>query len=184
MRQTAQPEPSARPATTPAVVVMGVTGSGKSVVGLALADALGARFVEGDELHPPENIARMAGGLPLTDAHREGWLDTIGDRIAAAGAEGLGVVAACSALKRIYRDRLRRAAPGLVFVYLKVEPAIALRRVGSRKGHFMPASLVDSQFATLEPPGADENALVLDASRPVSELVDAAERHIKSVFAA
>ena len=184
MRRRHQSDPTARPHSPPAIVVMGVTGSGKTVVGGALAEAIGALYVEGDQLHPPENIARMASGLPLTDAHREGWLDTIGERIAAAGAQGRGVVAACSALKRIYRDRLRRASPGLVFVYLAVDPATARLRVGSRKGHFMPASLVESQFAILEPPEADERALVLDASRPLGDLVDDAAHYVRGVAAA
>ncbi|MER9231038.1 gluconokinase [Mesorhizobium sp. M0622] len=150
---------------------MGVAGCGKSVVGEALAAALGALFIEGDRLHPPENVARMARGEPLTDALREGWLDTIGQRIAASVASGQGVVAACSALKRSYRDRLRGFCPNIVFVYLEIDPATAMRRVGNRKGHFMPASLVDSQFATLEPPATDEGALTLDGTRPVADVV-------------
>ncbi|WP_292189882.1 gluconokinase [Mesorhizobium sp.] len=158
-----------RPA--PAVVVMGVAGCGKSAVGEALAVVLGAIFVEGDRLHPPDNLARMARGEPLTDALREGWLDAIGRRIAGSVGDGQGVVAACSALKRSYRERLRGFYQDIVFVYLEIDPATAKQRVGSRQGHFMPASLVDSQFATLEAPAADENALTLDATRPIADIV-------------
>lgn len=150
---------------------MGVAGCGKSAVGEALAAALGAIFVEGDRLHPPENVARMAAGEPLTDALREGWLDAIGRRIAGSVGSGQGVVAACSALKRSYRERLRGFCQDIVFLYLEIDPATAKQRVGSRQGHFMPASLVDSQFATLEAPAADENALTLDAARPIADIV-------------
>lgn len=153
-----------------AVVMMGVTGSGKSVVGTALATRLGARFIEGDGLHPPENIARMSAGIALTDADRAGWLDRIAAAIVAETAVGHAVVATCSALKRRYRDQLRAAVPNLLFVYLDIDRATAHRRVEARKHHFMPASLVDSQFADLEPPAADEEALRLDATRDVGEL--------------
>lgn len=154
--------------SAPAIVVMGVAGCGKTVVGEALAKSLGAVFIEGDRLHPPENVARMARGEPLTDALREGWLDAIGERIAASIADGQRAVAACSALKRSYRDRLRRFCPGIVFLYLKIDRETAWRRVAARKGHFMPASLVDSQFATLEEPGRDEQAVTVDATRTVA----------------
>lgn len=163
-----------RPA--PAIVVMGVAGCGKSAVGEVLAARLGAVFIEGDRLHPPENVARMARGEPLTDALREGWLDAIGQRIAALAGDGQGVIAACSALKRSYRDRLRGFHKDIVFLYLEIDPATAKRRVASRQGHFMPASLVDSQFATLESPAADERALTLDATRPVADIVASAVR--------
>lgn len=154
--------------SAPAIVVMGVAGCGKTVVGEALAKSLGAVFIEGDRLHPPENVARMARGKPLTDALREGWLDAIGERVAASIADGQRAVAACSALKRSYRDRLRRFCPGIVFLYLKIDRETAWRRVAARKGHFMPASLVDSQFATLEEPGRDEQAVTVDATRTVA----------------
>jgi gluconokinase len=168
------PKTLVRTPTVPAVVVMGVAGSGKSVVGAALAEALGIRFIEGDRLHPPENVARMASGLPLTDTDRQGWLDIIGKEIASAASRGEGAVAACSALKRAYRDRLRRHCATIAFVYLQIDPSTARQRVSGRKGHFMPASLVESQFADLEPPTADEGILTLDASRPVAELVSTA----------
>lgn len=157
--------------TVPAIVVMGVAGCGKTAVGEALATALGADFIEGDRLHPPENVARMARGEPLTDALREGWLDAIGERIATSVADGRKAVAACSALKRAYRDRLSRFCPGMVFLYLKVDRETAWRRVANRKGHFMPASLVDSQFATLEEPSADERAVMVDGTRSVAGIV-------------
>ncbi|WP_292570319.1 gluconokinase [Mesorhizobium sp.] len=157
--------------SAPAIVVMGVAGCGKTAVGEALAKALSAVFIEGDRLHPPENVARMARGEPLTDALREGWLDAIGERIAASVADGQRAVAACSALKRSYRDRLRRFCPGIVFLYLKIDRETAWRRVAARKGHFMPASLVDSQFATLEEPGRDEQAVTVDATRTVAGIV-------------
>ncbi|WP_292435570.1 gluconokinase [Mesorhizobium sp.] len=157
--------------SAPAIVVMGVAGCGKTAVGEALAKSLSAVFIEGDRLHPPENVARMARGEPLTDALREGWLDAIGERIAASVADGQRAVAACSALKRSYRDRLRRFCPGIVFLYLKIDRETAWRRVAARKGHFMPASLVDSQFATLEEPGRDEQAVTVDATRTVAGIV-------------
>lgn len=158
-----------RPA--PAIVVMGVAGCGKTAVGEALAGALPAEFIEGDRLHPPENVARMARGEPLTDTLREGWLDAIGERVAASVADGRKVVAACSALKRAYRDRLRGFCPGIVFLYLKIDRETAWRRVAERKGHFMPASLVDSQFSTLEEPEADERALTVDGTRTIAEVM-------------
>jgi len=164
----------AGPEDNPAIVVMGVTGCGKTEVGRALAERLGARFIEGDGLHPPENIAKMSAGIPLTDSDRAGWLDRIAAQMAAARAAGEPAVAACSALKRRYRDRLRAPNPGLRFIYLDIDREIAHLRVAARKGHFMPASLVDSQFADLEPPAADEGALALDASYSVGELVSAA----------
>jgi gluconokinase len=159
---------------SPAIVVMGVAGCGKSAVGNALAAAAGAVFVEGDRLHPPENVARMASGEPLTDQLREGWLDAIGARIAELSGSGQGVVAACSALKRSYRDRLRGFRRDIVFVYLEIDPATAKRRVANRKGHFMPASLVDSQFAILEPPEPDERALTVNATLPIASAIAAA----------
>ncbi|MGE0502401.1 MAG: gluconokinase [Rhizobiaceae bacterium] len=150
---------------------MGVSGSGKSVVGIALAEALGASFVEGDQLHPPRNVDLMARGIALVDDDRWGWLDTVGAAIARQFARGELVVGACSALKRSYRDRLRSLNPGLVFIHLAVDADTARLRVHGRRGHFMPASLVESQFAALERPQADEAALTLDASRPVDQLV-------------
>ena len=153
-----------------AIVVMGVTGCGKTAVGEAIARRLGWRFVEGDRLHPAENVAKMSNGQPLTDADREGWLDAIGAAIASGTADGSGVVAACSALKRRYRDRLRSFQLDILFVHLSIDRETAWQRVSSRKGHFMPASLVDSQFADLEPPQADEFAINLNGLEPIDAL--------------
>jgi gluconokinase len=159
---------SARP---PLIVVMGVSGAGKTVIGSALAAALGARYAEGDRFHPPENIARMSAGLPLRDEDRQGWLDAIAGEIADAEGNDEALVVACSALKRVYRDRLRRASRHLRFVYLDIDRDLAAERIAARKDHFMPASLTDSQFAALEPPAADENAVKLDATSDPAELV-------------
>ena len=156
------------------LVVMGVSGCGKSSVGRGIADALGLGFVEGDELHGPANVAKMAAGTPLTDADRAGWLAVIGDRLAAARADGRGLVVACSALKRSYRDGLRAACPGLRFVHLQGSADLLRPRLQARSGHYMPASLLDSQLATLQPPGADEDAVTLDVAPPGTAVLQAA----------
>lgn len=149
-------------------VVMGVSGVGKTQVGLALAQALGARFVEGDDLHPESNRAKMAGGTPLVDEDRWPWLD----RVAATLAEGSPpVVGACSALRRRYRDRLRAGTPGLVVLHLSGDPALVGERLRARKGHFMPPALLRSQFETLEPLEADEPGLAVRVERPIEEIV-------------
>ena len=150
---------------------MGVSGCGKSLVGAALAKAMGAAFAEGDSYHPAANIARMSSGLALRDEDRWGWLDAIADEIAEADRNGRALVVTCSALKRAYRDRLRLASGRISFVYLDVGRDTAAARVAGRKGHFMPASLIDSQFAALEPPTPDEKAIAVDASRDPGELV-------------
>ena len=152
------------------IVVMGVSGSGKTVVGAALAEVIGGHFIEGDQYHPPANINRMASGLPLRDEDRWSWLDAIAVEIADADRQGGVLVVACSALKRIYRDRLRRASGRIRFVYLDIGRDEAAARVAARKGHFMPASLIDSQFAALEPPSPDEGALKLDATCDPADL--------------
>ncbi len=154
------------------LVVMGVSGSGKTTVGEALAVALGVPFADGDALHPEANVAKMAAGIPLDDADRAPWLVAIG-AVLAAGP----VVVACSALKRAYRDRLRVAAPELELVYLEVDRATLLDRMAHRT-HFMPPSLLDSQLATLEPPTAEENAIVVNGARPLVELVETLEERI------
>ncbi|WP_310460185.1 gluconokinase [Sphaerotilus sp.] len=166
-------------APLPVVVVMGVSGCGKSTLGQALAQALGVPYVEGDELHPPRNVALMAAGTPLTDADRAGWLDRIGQALAQAQTEGSGTVATCSALRRIYRDRLRAAAPGLRLVHLHGDPALLAERMARRTGHYMPATLLPSQLATLEPPDADEGALVLDLAHPPEALLAEALRYAR-----
>lgn len=156
----------------PVIVVMGVSGCGKSTLGQALAQSLGVPYIEGDELHPPRNVALMAAGTPLTDADRVGWLDVIGERLAQAGDQG--AVVACSALRRVYRDRLRAASPGLRLVHLHGDPALLAARLGQRTGHYMPATLLPSQLQTLEPPDPDEAAITLDIAQPPEALVSRA----------
>lgn len=158
------------PPSPPLLTVMGVSGSGKTTVGAALAQRLRVPFADADDFHPPENVAKMAAGVPLDDADRLPWLHTIGAWLAAHADSG-GVIS-CSALKRSYRDVLREAAPTQFFVHLDGSPEVVARRVKGRPGHFMPASLVDSQFATLEPLGADENGVALDLDRSVDDLVE------------
>lgn len=153
----------------PVIVVMGVSGCGKSTLGQALAEALGVPYIEGDALHPPRNVALMAAGTPLTDADRAGWLDVIGERLAQAGDQG--AVVACSALRRLYRDRLRAASPGLRLVHLHGDPALLAERIGQRTGHYMPPALLPSQLQTLEPPDPDEAAITLDIAQPPEALV-------------
>lgn len=154
-----------------AIVMMGVSGCGKSAVGEPVAEGLSLPFIEGDAFHPTANVERMASGLPLEDEHRWGWLDAIGAAIAEHMRGGKGVVVSCSALKRKYRDRLRGYYPDILFVYLKIDRETAHQRVGHRKGHFMPDVLVESQFAALEPPGADEQAWTMDGKRTIDDLV-------------
>lgn len=148
------------------VVVMGVSGTGKSTVGAALADALGVPFVEGDDLHPAANVAKMAAGIPLTDADRAPWLDAV------AAALDRPVVVACSALKRRYRDRLREAAPGLALVYLHGTAELLAARMEGREGHFMPTALLQSQLDTLEEPAPDEDAIPVDVALRPDEIVE------------
>lgn len=143
-------------------VVMGVSGSGKTTLARLLAERLGWDLADADDMHPPANIAKMSAGEPLTDADRQPWLARVAAWIDAQIAGGRGGVIACSALRRSYRDRLRR--PQVTFVYLEVERSELERRMLSRSGHFMPASLLDSQLAALEPPGDDERALAVAAS--------------------
>lgn len=135
------------------IVVMGVSGSGKTSVGAILAGLLDLDFVDGDDLHPASNVAKMHAGHPLNDDDRAPWLDRVGATLADAAAHPRGVVVACSALRRAYRDRIRNSAgPGLTFVFLDISPEEAHRRLAVRLHHFMPASLIESQFATLERP--------------------------------
>ncbi|SCB62077.1 gluconate kinase, SKI family [Rhizobium aethiopicum] len=146
-----------------AIVVMGVSGCGKSSVGEKLAGALRLAFVEGDALHPASNVEKMSKGIPLTDEDRMPWLDLIGQRMKASLEKGEGIIVSCSALKRIYRDRLRVAAGGnLFFVYLEGSKALLTRRMGERKGHFMPVSLLESQLATLEVPTGEPGVVTVD----------------------
>ncbi|BCP54789.1 hypothetical protein K32_34060 [Kaistia sp. 32K] len=165
-----------------AIIVMGVSGSGKSSVGEGLAAALGIDFVDGDGLHSPENVAKMASGTPLVDDDRWPWLDKIGRTLGDRAAHPAGIVVACSALRKIYRDRIRAAAGQPIrFVFLDAPQSLVQDRLGARKGHFMPPSLLASQYATLERPGADEaDVLAVAVDVPVVEIVRrAAERLIE-----
>lgn len=160
-----------------ALVIMGVAGCGKSSVSEALCLHSGATAIEGDTFHPAANIAKMSAGIPLNDDDRAGWLDSLCDELRRALAAGQVPVLTCSALKRKYRDRLRSATPGLGFVFLELTPEVAADRVSHRPGHFMPSTLIDSQFATLESPVGEPLTLALDASTySVDELAVQAHR--------
>jgi gluconokinase len=153
------------------LVVMGVAGCGKSLIGERLAALLGAESLEGDEFHPAANIERMSQGIALTDADREGWLTLLAERLAASRHNGRRVVLSCSALKRRYRDRLRLGDPKLVLVCLQGSRALIESRMASRTHHFMPVSLLDSQFRDLELPQADEAAILCDIAATPDALV-------------
>ncbi|WP_376090423.1 gluconokinase [Roseomonas sp. CCTCC AB2023176] len=155
------------------VCLMGVSGAGKSTLGPLLAQRLGLPFKDADDFHPPANIAKQAAGHPLTDDDRWPWLDAIGAHLRARPA---GAIVGCSALKRIYRDRLRQACPDLVFLHLTGDPALIAARQAARKDHFMPASLIASQLATLERPEAEEGVIALDIGRPPEALAEEAAR--------
>lgn len=149
-------------------VVMGVSGCGKTSVGQAVANGLGARFIDGDDLHPAENIAKMARGAPLNDADRAPWLDLVGAALVGDDT----IVIGCSALKRAYRDRIIRAAGGPVtFLYLAGSRDVIATRLAARTGHFMPPALLNSQFAALEPPEPDETAIAANIDQPFGGLV-------------
>lgn len=163
--------PLRSPHPPPLIVVMGVCGSGKTTVGAALATRLGLPFRDGDDLHPAANVARMRAGVPLTDADRLPWLDALGSWLAAR--TGIGAVTSCSALRRSYREVLRGHAPGVWFAHLHGDRATIAARLAARHDHFMPAALLDSQLATLEPLGPGETGPTLDVTRPVDELVAA-----------
>jgi carbohydrate kinase (thermoresistant glucokinase family) len=152
------------------LVVMGVSGSGKSTVAGLLARKLGWELQEGDDLHPPANVAKMAAGEPLTDEDRWPWLDAVGAWIRAHTESGTPGVITCSALRRRYRDRLR--GDGVVFVHLTGTREEIAARMAARTGHFMPPALLDSQFAALEEPGPDENVLSVKVDRPAEAMAD------------
>jgi carbohydrate kinase (thermoresistant glucokinase family) len=156
----------------PAIVTMGVCGSGKTTVGERLAELLGVAFRDADEFHPPANVEKMSAGVPLTDEDRMPWLDAIGVAIRETDPDR-PIVVSCSALKRAYRDRIKAIAGRSVdFVHLTGSRDTLRQRMNGRKGHFMPASLLDSQLATLEPPQADEGAIVVSIELPVEEIVE------------
>lgn len=169
---------------SPLVVVMGVSGSGKSTIGTLLARNLKAEFLEGDDLHPPRNIERMASGIALTDSDRRDWLLQIAQQLADARAGRHALVVSCSALKRSYRDMLRTAASQLAFVHLHALRPLLEARLDSRPDHFMPGSLLDSQLQTLEAPSADERAITLDATLPPSQLAAQAASWLAQPFIA
>jgi carbohydrate kinase (thermoresistant glucokinase family) len=152
----------------PHIVVMGVAGCGKSTVGARLAERLGVPFLDGDSLHPRSNIDKMAAGMPLDDDDRAPWLAEIGRRLSASDA---GLVIACSALKRSYRDIIRDGDPHAVFVHLQGTRELLNERMKARPGHFMPVALLDSQLATLEPLEADEPGIEVDIALPVDHII-------------
>ena len=149
---------------------MGVSGSGKSTVGAALARRLRVPFVDADSLHPPANIAKMTAGEPLDDGDRYPWLEKVGEWL--AGHRDGGVVS-CSALKRKYRDQLRAHCPRVEFLYLSASPELIAARLAARSGHFMPAALLQSQLDALEPLGADEAGVTVDARQDIDTIIDA-----------
>jgi gluconokinase len=157
--------------TGPLIVVMGVSGSGKTTVGRLVADRLGVGFVDGDDLHPAENVAKMRAGMPLTDGDRHPWLTRVGSTLADAPG---GIVVACSALKRDYRDTIRRHAPRAVFVWLTTDPSKLAERLSRRARHFMPASLLASQLETLQPLAGDEPGIAIDVTDSPEAVADAA----------
>ncbi|MGX1163015.1 gluconate kinase (SKI family) [Arthrobacter sp. SLBN-100] len=154
----------------PVIVVMGVCGAGKSTVGEALARHLGAKFVDADSLHPQANVNKMAAGSPLTDEDRWPWLGLVGAELAATHPDG--IIVACSALKRAYRDAIRAKAPATIFVQLDVELSLLLTRLNQRPGHFMPPSLLDSQLETLQPLELDEAGITVTTSEGIDETVN------------
>jgi gluconokinase len=154
----------------PCIVVLGVSGTGKTTVARLLAERLGHPFTDADDLHPPGNIAKMAAGVPLDDADRRPWLEAVGRRLHERDAAGTGCVVACSALKRRYRDTLRAACPGVLFLHLTAGHDLLAQRLARRTGHFMPTLLLDSQLAALEPLEPDERGASLDAG-PAPDLI-------------
>lgn len=163
------PDPSPTPPL--GVVVMGVSGSGKTTVAEAVADRLGAVLAEADEFHSAANIEKMRAGTALDDTDRAPWLAAIAQWLSEQAAAGRTAVITCSALKRAYRDVLRTAGPQVRFVHLAGSQELIATRMAGRRGHFMPGSLLDSQFADLQPLGADEAGVTVDVADPVGQLV-------------
>jgi gluconokinase len=161
-----------------ALIVMGVSGSGKSTIGEALAARLGFAFEDGDRFHPASNVAKMSAGIPLTDEDRWPWLRAIAEEIDRVGDAGGHVVIACSALKRAYRDILVHGRRDVRIVFLQGTPPLIASRLAQRKGHFMPPGLLESQFKTLEPPGADENPVTVSIDAAVEKIVDDSVRQL------
>ena len=159
------------------IVLMGVAGCGKSAVGAALAERLDATYLDGDDLHPEGNIAKMSRGEPLTDDDRWPWLTLVGQKL--AEPDGI-LILGCSALKRRYREHIRKEAGAPVtFVHLAGSRELIAARMSARSGHFMPTTLIDSQFAALEPPAAGENAITVDIDNTLVRIVDAIVTHLE-----
>ncbi len=161
------------------LVVMGVSGCGKSTVGQLLAQRLGWSFKEGDELHPAVNVAKMHSGTPLTDADRWPWLQKIAEQMDAWRNTGRSGLITCSALAGRYRDFLRAGRPEVHFLYLKGEKSLIAQRLTARTGHFMPPGLLDSQFVALEPPTSEEPVIEADIAVPLQEMVQQIERRLR-----
>jgi len=169
----------ARTAASPVIaIVMGVSGSGKTTVAALLAAALGCQFQEGDELHPRENVEKMQGGAPLTDADRMPWLHKIAETIDGWRAQGESGVLTCSALKRSYRDIIIGDRPDVTLVYLKGSYDLIRRRMTAREEHFMPVALLDRQFATLEEPTPDERPITVDVGGRPAEIAEEIVRRL------
>ena len=160
------------------IVVMGVTASGKTSVGLAMAERLGFAFCDSDELHPSRNVEKMSRGEPLDDGDRAPWLDRVGERL----AEEEGIVVACSALKRAYRERILEKAPDAVFVVLHGDRSLLAERMNGRTDHFMPISLLDSQLETLEMPGGEEPAVTVGVQPSIETIVQRAIARVGTLF--
>jgi len=172
MASAAQHHNTLEAGVNPIVIVMGITASGKTTVARKLAERLGWRFLEGDDMHSPENIAKMHAGIALTTADRMPWLHAIGEWVDARIAADEPATVSCSALMRHYRDLLARERPAVRFVFLTGDPAIIARRLAARKNHFMSPTLLQSQLKTLEPPGADERALTVPLDLTPDEQCD------------
>ncbi|MFN6268249.1 MAG: gluconokinase [Alphaproteobacteria bacterium] len=157
-----------------AIIVLGVSGSGKSTIGALLAEALGWPFADADGFHPAANVAKMAAGQPLTDEDRWPWLDAIAAHIGASRQAAQPVVVACSALRRVYRERLRAGHKDVIFLHLAGEAGLIGERQAARQGHFMPPSLMASQFATLEDPAAEADAVTVSVVASPQQVVEAA----------
>lgn len=160
------------------LVMMGVSGSGKTMVGKRLASRLGWRFKEGDDLHPPANVARMKAGRPLTEADRAPWLAAVASWIDGWRCAGISGVITCSALKRVYRRTLARSRPEVRFVYLKGDAALLSQRLANRRGHFMPSSLLASQFVDLEAPTTEDGVIVVEVDQSVEAQVECITRSL------